>query len=272
MNFTNGNLTVFGKYIKYVSTKYATYEQQNVKSTRCLVNKNIIDNVDVFRLTGRNLHFKMQQSKPPIAAKPKIPASRRFAGKVANSNLKIEFENKLTFSCDRTKNRSILKSSSQSFESLNSINKFHDEANEKHEKMSKNEPGCNNVSVNIQQSTVQQMKSKLFAKQQSEVTKVNKNELSTASNKILQEKYSKELEKFLGMRNTQHSNLKNEKALKRLSRSFDESLSEATVENASSEMQQKVLAAELKQAHSEIKKNVVEHVPVQQRYDEYKVK
>lgn len=217
----------------------------------------------------------MQQSKPPIAAKPKIPASRRFAGKVmlevendsfrlANSDLNRDFEKKLTFSCNGT----TLKSSSQSFENLytdlSGMNKFCDEANVVIGKYKQSATG---------NSQVQQMKSKLFAKQQSEVSKTNPvgSDLSTATNKIHQEKYSKELEKILAMRKNQHSNCKNEKALKRLSRSFDESLSEASVANASCEIKQKGFTAELKHVQSEIKKKVIEHVSVQQRYEEHKV-
>lgn len=236
----------------------------------------------------------MQQSKPPIAAKPKIPMSHRFPVKklvdpkndniqIENLNLKCDFENKLTFPCDYAKKKVGVQSGSQSFENLylksNGTNKFSDENQEavkKYESNFNNKTVRENIAGNSQ---VQQMKSKLFA-QQSEVFKQNQNDVSADfnSNKIQQKKYSKELEKILGMRNHLNnvSSTDNGKVLKRLSRSFDESLSEdgwktitdVPVEKVSIQNQQKVLAAEIKHVQSEIRKNSYCIVSVQHRYDE----
>lgn len=210
----------------------------------------------------------MQQSKPPIAAKPKI---QKF--QTESSILKCDFESK--FSCDYVKNKIGVQSGSQSFENLysnsNRTNKYNEENHDVIEK-------CESISnkkhmreKHAGNSQVQQMKSKLFAQQhkqnQSDVS--DKIRIGFETNKNQQKNYSKELEKCLGMRNhlNNTSNLENGKVLKRLSRSFDENLSDVPMENASLRIQQNILAAEIK--HVQSNKNV--SLFPQQQYEEYKV-
>lgn len=209
----------------------------------------------------------MQQSKPPIATKPKIP-TRRFVGKLSretendNVNLKKEHENQIVFCCEEAKNKTSLKS----FSPLHKNIYLKSDANDVSDRIKQNNVVQKSL---ISKSQVQQMKSKLFAKQQSEVLKLDR---SVGSNKSLQNKYSKELEEVIGMRIHQDPSYsyKNEKALKRLSKSFDESsLSDVSVET--NVQQQKILAAEIMHVQTQLRQKIVEHVPVQQTYDEFEV-
>lgn len=207
----------------------------------------------------------MQQLKPPIAAKPKIKPKTNYvyAGKAMlesenreNSIDKNNFENGICSALEQ-KNQTKLNNCSQSFNG--SCDKTHDA-------VEKNEQSFQNDSM--RSSKVQEMKSKLFAKHQSQLIKQNQDCLSSVTNRSHQKKSSKELEKILGMRNDQQLNLKNEKIMKAKSFESESSLCEVSVGKVTSQMQQK-LAEEF---HSKIGKNIIEHVSVQQRYEDYKVK
>jgi hypothetical protein len=131
--------------------------------------------------------------------------------------------------------------------------------------------------VPIGNSKVQEMKSKLLAQQQQQQQNHSSNEPSIVINRQKVQKSSRELEKVLGLRIDKNPQLKVDKSLKRMSKSFEEgsenvaAISSQIGANISMQIQKK-LTEEMKQQCEMIKeKFLIEKVPVQQHYSDFMV-
>lgn len=123
-------------------------------------------------------------------------------------------------------------------------------------------------------SKVQEMKSKLLAQQNQNHSS---NETPIVINRQKVQKSSRELEKVLGLRIEKNQQTKADKAVKRMSKSFEDAsenvaaISSQIGANISMQIQKK-LTEEMKQQCEMIKeKFLIEKVPVQQHYSDYMV-